>query len=367
MRKVLTQQPVAARPCRIALVGEAPGEDEEREGKPFVGKSGQELTAMLAEAGIVREECLLANVFSYRPPANNIFAWCLKKVEADAEWASLGNPGKYPFNPLKSGAYVDPRRMADVGRLHRELVAYNPTIIIALGNTPLWALTGSAGISANRGTLLMADLVGGTRQYKVMPTFHPAYVLRSWDARPVVVADLIKAKRESETETYTRPNRELWIEPGLEDIKRFISEVLAPAPRFSVDIETGWGQITCVGFGTPTHAITIPFVDTRKAGASYWSTESEEISAWNLVKQICAMPQAKIFQNGMYDIQWLWKQVGIVPRNKTHDTMLMHHSMFPEMQKGLGFLGSIYTNEASWKKMRPKKRTTQKKGDSTDE
>lgn len=208
----------------------------------------------------------------------------------------------------------------------------------------------------------MVDL-GGTRKFKILPTYQPSYVLKVWDERPIVVADLIKARREAKTLDYTRPHRRLWLEPTLEDIKTFIHEVLLPSPAFAIDIETAKGQITCVGFGTQSHSICIPFADSRKVGGSYWSTKEEELQAWTLVKQICQLDVPKIGQNLMYDMQWLWAKMAISIRGPIHDTMLMHHSMFPEMQKSLGFLGSIYTNEASWKKLRPKKTTVDKKGD----
>lgn len=321
---------------------------------------------MLAEAGIVREQCFLGNVFSVRPPANNILAWTFKKVEADAAWVASRNAGKYPFSPLKPGAYLDPVRMADVKRLHAELVRFDPAIIVTLGNTPLWALTGTSGITASRGTIVVAELVGGSRPYKVLPTFHPAYILRAWEDRAIVVADLLKAAKNGGSNDYTRPKRELWLEPAIADIEEFARLHLRPACHFAVDIETARGQITCVGFGTRTHAISIPFWDQRKIGWSYWTETANELKAWGLVKELCALPAAKILQNGMYDMQWLWKQLGITPRGDIEDTMLMHHSMFPEMQKSLGFLGSIYTNESAWKKMKKKRSTQQKKGD-TDE
>ncbi len=62
-------------------------------------------------------------------------------------------------------------------------------------------------------------------------------------------------------------------------------------------------------------------------------------------------PWPLLFQNGMYDLQYLYK-MGFRPRACLEDTMLLHHSLFPELQKGLGFLGSVYSNEAAWKLMR---------------
>lgn len=348
--------------CKIAIVGEAPGEAEAEKGIPFIGKIGEELTNMLAEAGIVREECLITSVFTDKPPRNDITSWCLKKRDADAAWAALGNAGKYPLPPIRAGQYLMPERLNELSRLFAELRAYSPHVIIALGSIALWALCGESGISKVRGTVLEAS-IGGPRKYKVLPTYHPAYIFRNWDERLIVVADLMKAKRESASETYSRPERELWLEPELSDIKDFLFYLLT-VPHFAIDIETAREQITCIGFGTREKAICIPFVDERKANKSYWPTADDELSAWDYVRQILLLPdQSKIFQNGMYDMQWLWRKMGLTVAGNIHDTMLLHHSMFPEMRKSLGFLGSIYTNESAWKRLRPKKTTLAKRED----
>ena len=60
----------------ILILGEAYGEQEEREGKAFVGPTGWELNKMLGEAGIKRSDCFLTNVFNFRPPGNKIEALC---------------------------------------------------------------------------------------------------------------------------------------------------------------------------------------------------------------------------------------------------------------------------------------------------
>ena len=63
---------------------------------------------------------------------------------------------------------------------------------------------------------------------------------------------------------------------------------------------------------------------------------------------------AKLFQNGLYDIAFLWRAYGIKVMNASEDTMLLHHALQPEALKGLGFLGSVYTDEGAWKQMREK-------------
>jgi len=76
--------------------------------------------------------------------------------------------------------------------------------------------------------------------------------------------------------------------------------------------------------------------------------------AWGWVQKILSLPNtSRVTQNGLYDIQWLWRKAGIHPRGDSdHDTMLMSHALYPEMPKGLGFLGSVYSDESAWKELR---------------
>jgi DNA polymerase I-like protein with 3'-5' exonuclease and polymerase domains len=57
----------------------------------------------------------------------------------------------------------------------------------------------------------------------------------------------------------------------------------------------------------------------------------------------------KLFQNGAYDIAFIWRTTGIKTLGAKHDTMLLHHALQPEALKGLGYLGSIYTDHGPWK------------------
>lgn len=340
-------------PCNITIIGEAPGQKEAEQGRPFVGPSGKVLTDMLHEAQILRSDCHVTNVFLNRPPNNELKHWCYgSKKEADAAWKEEYGEGKYPLKSVSSGKYMRIEHLGEIGRLQKEIEYADPNLIIALGNTPLWALTGDGGITKNRGTIMEVEILGKT--YKLLPTFHPAYVLRLWESRPIVIADLMKAKLESEFPQVRRTPRELWIEPTIADIIQFTELYLKPVPIFAWDIETSpkGGFITCIGFGTATHAICIPFADTRTEHNSYWSTPEQEAKAIHLVRNILHLPNAKVAQNGMYDMQWVWNQWGITPRGELHDTQLLHHSMYPEMKKDLGFLGSLYTNEVAWKGFR---------------
>ena len=325
----------------IAIVGESWGEEELKQRTPFVGSAGYALTQMLDEAGISRADCFLTNVFQQHPPGNKVEWFCGPKTE--------GIPG-YPA--LVKGKHVRTQFIPELNRLGEELGSINPNIIIALGNTASWALLGRTAISKHRGTTELSTHTA--TGYKVLPTYHPAAILRQWELRPVTVLDLMKALRESAFPEIRRPHREIWIEPTLEDLYEFERLYFRQAEILSVDIETSGNSITCIGFSPrPDIALVVPFTDSRRKTRSYWPTIQAEMEVWRFVKQVLGVPKPpKLFQNGLYDIAFLWRSVGIPVYGASEDTMLLHHALQPESLKGLGFLGSIYTDQDSWKQMR---------------
>jgi len=324
------------RDARIALVGEAHGKDEALLKQPFIGYSGQELTRVLGEAGIARRDCFLTNVLALRPQDNELDNLCSKRAEVGAD---------YSHKALRQGKYLRPEFLPELARLAHELAEVRPNIIVALGNVACWALLGSSGITSLRGTITESTLLPGL---KVLPTYHPAAVLRNWSWRPIMLADLMKALRESLFPEIVRPRREIVLNPTLEEIDAWIARH-GNAPDLAVDTETTRGQIDMIGFASgPNHALVVPFIDWSKSGASFWPTVEVEVEARLRVQFLLASSAAKIFQNGLYDLQYLLRE-GYRICNVAEDTMLLHHALFPELPKGLGFLGSVYCNESSWK------------------
>lgn len=338
----------------IAIVGEAFGEEEERLGMPFVGKSGWFLDQCLNEAGIDRGKCHITNVFMTRPkPSNDIKNLC--QEDKPVERLTYG---QHVLPALDQKAWVRPEFYPHVRDLWDNLLRWQPNIVIALGNTAAWALLGQTKITKIRGTVT-ESLLG----LKVLPTYHPAGVLRQYKNRPVLIADLMKAERQAQFPEVRRPKRELWIEPELAHIKLFYESYYVNASEVSLDIETAGNQITCIGFAVNERlALVIPFVDNRKPNGSYWETPELEREAWLWVRRMLDHPSIKIGQNGLYDLNWLWTVAGAPTHRYDEDTMLMHHAYMPELEKGLGFLGSVYTDEPAWKTMRTAGMFTTKRG-----
>lgn len=144
----------------IAFVGEGPGEEEDRQGLPFVGPAGQLLDRMIAAMQLSRDDVYVCNIVKCRPPKN-------RKPEPD-EMAQC-----MPF-------------------LAEQLDIIKPKVIVALGATAVQGLLGtSEGITRMRG-----QWKSFRGQIPVMPTFHPAYLLRQPQAKREVWRDLQEVLRE---------------------------------------------------------------------------------------------------------------------------------------------------------------------------
>lgn len=148
--------------ARVMLIGEAPGADEDRQGLPFVGQSGQLLDKMFATIGLTRQNFYITNIIPWRPPGNR------QPTPAEAD-ACL------PFV-----------------RRHIDLVS--PDFLILVGGTATKTLLGGReGIVRLRGAWKDYTSEGG-KQMKVIAIFHPAYLLRSPGQKREVWHDLIKIK-----------------------------------------------------------------------------------------------------------------------------------------------------------------------------
>jgi DNA polymerase len=144
--------------ARLVFVGEAPGADEDLQGEPFVGRAGQLLTKIIEAIGLTRDQVYIANVIKCRPPGN-------RNPEPD----EVGSCE--PF-------------------LNRQIDAIRPRVIVALGTFAAHALLKTdAPISRLRGRV--HDYRGGA---KLIPTFHPAFLLRSPDRKRDVWEDMKKVR-----------------------------------------------------------------------------------------------------------------------------------------------------------------------------
>lgn len=332
----------------ITIIGDFPSSAECRAGHLFT-TSGI-LASLLKEAHIDPTTCHYLNVFNFRVPQFEIAELCASKAEVGGS--------SYHYPALATGQYLRPEFFPLLDDFWSHVDQLQSNTFVALGNTASWALLGQTGISKIRGAISEAVTPEG-KHIKVLPTFHPGSIIKTWNQRPIAVFDLMKARRESLFPEVRRPFREVKVLETVADIEEMEAD-LADAEMLSVDIETKGEIITCLGFAPTTElAYVVPLFNTSPA-EMYWKTEREEILIWQMIQRLLASPTPKVMQNGMYDIQYLWRH-GCAVKNFTHDTMICHHVLQPELPKGLGFLGSIYANEASWKLMRRRGQHTLKK------
>ena len=340
---------VGPKDAKLVVVGEAPGDQEERVGVPFIGWSGQEFRRLFEQAGLDWGSTYFTNVLFTRPPENKMEKFCVSKGQL---------PNSYPMPALSPGKYLHPDLLPELERLWGELLSIRPNLIVAAGATATWATLKLNGINRLRGAIFDSHFG------KVLPIFHPALLAKGpegWAVRPIIVADLMKAKVEMEFPEIRRPRREILIDPTIEEVEEWLPRALS-ARLLACDIETKGRSITCVGFASSrSSAIVIPFFDARKLHfdpeqglypGSYWTRQGEH-RVRRIVNTVLSSPVPKLFQNGMFDVQHLLGE-GYRLRNVAEDTMILHHALYPELKKDLGFLGSIYTNETAWKLLRPR-------------
>ncbi|MEM7496659.1 MAG: uracil-DNA glycosylase [Pseudomonadota bacterium] len=149
--------------ARLMIVGEAPGQEEDRQGRPFVGRAGQLLDRMLAAIGLDRQAedprraAYIANILPWRPPGN--------RTPTEAEAAAF-----LPF-------------------IERHIALAAPEVLLLLGNTPLRALMGqTGGITRARGQWRRHAPTG----VETIASFHPAYLLRTPGKKREAWADLLE-------------------------------------------------------------------------------------------------------------------------------------------------------------------------------
>lgn len=295
----------------LAIVGEAPGQHEEIQGRPFVGPSGHLLDQLLSAARITRGECYITNVSKVRPPSNN-FNWM---------YYEEGNP-KFPKQILHDAR----RETLD------ELRAVRPKVVIAMGAEALKVFQPYGSISAYRGTMVEAH---GLR---IVPTLHPSYLLRGNALeQPVVVADLKKAKRQAEFPY--KPPVHFNINPTFEEVVAFLKS--CPA-RVALDIETIENRIRCIGFAWSKYEAIC--INLMKGYTHAWSEEQER-EIMTLLDKFLRNPHIeKLIQNITYEWTVMAREYGLQIVNCVMDTMLAHHVLYPELLKGLDFQCSIYTD-----------------------
>lgn len=295
-------------------LGEAAGDNESEQGKPFVGGAGQWLDSLCRSAKIDRTKVAIVNTIGCRPPGN-IYPTDFKWHATDR--ASARDAVQYCFEHHCKPAIQD----RDWSR------------IVTLGDHALRAVTDKKGALVWRGSALpMKDtLTVGlgdeteTRQKRgpsVMPTLHPAYLMRQAGLFSVVVGDL---------------KRNLILPP--EDYDLYATDTNEHFGKLlSFDFEWDWqGNITLCGLGSRLFRVSVHSWNVESIGQLRFLFEK---SPGFIGHNIIGADISHLERLG-WTIDWnsveLW------------DTMLMQHLVQPDYRHGLGFVASVWTKKVFWK------------------
>jgi uracil-DNA glycosylase family 4 len=309
--------------AKIMLLGEALGEEEARQGRPFVGGSGRLLNAMLAQSGIYRNEIYVTNVVKCRPPMNR---------EPDDE--EIRHCARY---------------------LVEEIREVDPNLILAAGKTALYASTGETRIGIYRG--VPTEGPGGR---KVLATFHPAFIMRQQSYWPVAIWDMHKAKVEAEFREVRRVPVEYH---NLRDARidaQPVREAIARAGFATADLET-----TNLDPRTSTVRLYGLGWEIGKSRTYRWT-----LPAQHLLYTILGDPGVeKVGQNSEgFDWPFLeWKAQEFFKRpidlarlrhgyvdhwevqGPSFDTMVAFHMTNSDLPKNLATIATFYTDMPYWK------------------
>ena len=304
---------------KICLVGEAPGSEEVKQGRPFIGPSGSLLFRLLGNVGIGRHECYITNVVKEQPPGNDISHF----IRFD-----------------RGRAITTPRYDEYEAAMREEIAAFSGNVIVAVGGVALWALCRKIGIMKWRGSILQ-DYMGR----KVIPIPHPASAMRQYINTHIIAIDLRRVEEESKYPDIRLPSRHISIEPSYLDVIEYLLSARKHR-RVAVDIEVLGTEISCISFAvSASNVMSIPFIK----GSSDYFTLEQEIQVWLHIAGLLEDENIeKVFQNGVFDYTFIFRRYGIRIR-PIKDTMVGQGIIYPDFPKGLDFITSIFTKEPYYK------------------
>lgn len=292
------------------LVGEAPGAEEDESGRPFVGRAGRLLDALLEKAGIARSDCYVTNVVKCRPPAN-----------------------RTPTQIEISGCAT---------YLYNEIEDQQPKVIVCLGVTALKALTGKSAITRERGKVLQPRK-GLYIDAPILATIHPAAALRpGGDAyREQIVNDLRIAR--SLTEQHRDDEHAHLIPPGMRDLEAIaLLRPLADARILAVDCEWTAGSRMVWPWSKRGELYSIAL--TGRSNGDVYSCALAYPMPARVRGEVARLLATKpiVFHNAMADLLWLSSERFVCAL--AADTMLLAYLLDERQGRSLEAVASYYAD-----------------------
>jgi len=340
----------------IAIVGEAPGEQEERQQKPFVGPAGDELNKALRGAQLKRGQVHVTNVCLCRPPNNDMktLLASISKRNRDAEKVyrekvkeaeKVGTAA--PSQPVPIESPIEcckPRFEAEIADIRH---------FVTLGKTATHAVTGSnASILAIRGGRMDLVATERTPERKVMPTIHPSFCMHSPRWFHVFRNDLFKAGRWFRGEAEWVPPK-VTHNPDAETVRQFLSrtDVIYTFDLETDGIEPLTARIRCLGIGDGVEVLVMGFLG--RDGFTRFYSDLEELPLRAILHEFFEdETKTKYGWNSInYDATVLKAQWGVRVINHI-DGILIHKSVESELPHSLAYAVSMGAEAPSWKTSR---------------
>lgn len=317
---------------QILVIGEAPGQHEVLEGRPFVGPSGIELQAALDKLEVPRGTLCIDNVISCRPPKNDMDG-LLRRLSRQNKKRAREKKSRL-LTPLEC---CRPRLLASIAKFDK---------IICLGATAAAAIRGG-----NPSILKLRGACEEVNGKKVAYTLHPAHVLRFPRWRRVFHHDLAKAMRYFNGALRWKDPQILIARTPQEVADGWLRLIQRGEP-VAYDVETDGidplsARLRCVGFSNTHIALIVPLLSI--SGQPYFSDERELVL--DLLREILSDPKVPLVGHnaGQFDRLICEARLGVTPKLAA-DTILLHLLADNEMPHNLGFIGSFYTDfTEAWK------------------
>lgn len=307
----LTKIPNEIKGKKILVVGESGGEVEAMQQAPFVGPTGNLLNGLLTFADLDRSQVDVANVCQFHPSKNALDPWAKfedwRYMWGQEELRELLEKGEYQY-------------------------------ILPLGKYACQEVLGYDDIMNRRGSVYKEHGAW------VIPTLHPAFLFQQPKAANPVIRDFLRFGHIIRQGGWDQVIRNLILFPRDDQIEAFVKRA-EQAEWIACDVEADADdpkrEMTEIGFAlSTTDAIVFP----------YNKGEYRRV-----VEYLLSLPNRKVFHNAAFDVVYLDYIQGIKVDGVVEDTMLMHHTINPELPHSLAFCVSLYTNEPYFKDLGKKR------------
>jgi uracil-DNA glycosylase family 4 len=307
----------------LAVIAEAPGRNEIAQGIPLVGGAGNILWKAIRTHApeVKRHECYITNVVK-------------RQVQFGVDDTGNRKPvGKHELTAWQDLLMWELRHLPNLKH------------VLLLGNYAVEAVCGKKGITNWRGSIL--PTVIGNRDVMAVCTYNPAFCARDPMAHIIFDMDIGDKLRPVVLGSYKPHDVTTHINPTFARACDYIKHCQSLVTPIASDIEVISNETACIGLAASSReAMCIAF---RNETDNVYSVQEEKQLRSRLQRLYTAPATKVVWQNGGFDMAWLWFKDHIRCKSAYSDTMLGHHVLYPTMPHDLGFIVKQYTTHPYYK------------------